>query len=140
MTTPAPAPAPEAQTKEFARPINEIVADLSKPIPARFLKSKKAGTADVTFIPWHHATKLLDFYAPGWEYSLRFEHIAEKVVAIASLSIHAKEGVITREASGFEDDDVDKFGDPFSNSSSMALRRAAAHFGLGRHLYEGNHK
>src|SRR4051794_32398006 len=97
-----PQQGPETQIKEFARPINEIVADLSKPIPPRFLKEKTVSGTKLTFIPWHCATKLLDFYAPGWEYSLRFEHIAEKVVAIASLSIHAKEGVITREASGFE--------------------------------------
>jgi hypothetical protein len=128
--------AAEAKLIEMGRPINDIVADLSKPIPDRFLKKKTVSNTDLLFIPWHAATKLLDYYAPGWQYHIRFEHIAGKVVAIASLSIHAREGVITREASGYEDDDYEKFGDPFSNASSMALRRAAAHFGLGRHLYE----
>jgi hypothetical protein len=121
---------------EYGRSINDIISDLSKPIPARFLKKKVVSGTELTYIPWHSATKMLDYYAPGWEYHVRFEHIAGKVVAIASITIAAKEGMITREASGYEDEGVDKFGDPFSNASSMALRRSAAHFGLGRYLYE----
>jgi hypothetical protein len=123
------------QQPEFARPINDIIRDLSKEIPQTRLKSKTVGGKPITFIPWYHATSLLDYYAPGWEYTVTVQHIAEKVVAIASISIHAKEGTITREATGYEDDDKEGYGDPFSNSESMALRRAAAKFGVGRYLY-----
>jgi hypothetical protein len=93
------------------------------------------GGQDIVYIPWYHATSVLDFYAPGWTYTVRLEHIAGKVACIASITIPAKEGMITREATGSEEDDKSGFGDPFSNSESMALRRAAAKFGLGRYLY-----
>jgi hypothetical protein len=126
------------QQKEtpYGRPINDIIRDLSKPVPERLLKDKTVGGRKIDFIPWYNATRLLDFYAPGWEYTVRLEHIKDKVVAIASISIHAAEGVITREATGSEEDDKSGYGDPFSNAESMALRRAAAKFGLGRHLYD----
>lgn len=123
------------QQPNYARPIGEIVRDLSKEIPSSRLKDKTVAGKKITFIPWYHATSLLDYYAPGWEYTISLQHIAEKVVAIASISIHAKEGTITREATGYEDDDKEGYGDPFSNAESMALRRAAAKFGLGRYLY-----
>lgn len=129
-------PAPEKKFIDYARPINEIIADLSKPVPANLLKSKSMGGREILYIPWYTATKMLDYYAPGWLYSVRLEHIAGKVVAIASITVAAQEGKITREATGSEEDDKSGYGDPFSNSESMALRRAAAKFGLGRHLYD----
>jgi hypothetical protein len=127
---------PQANVIEVGRSIGEIVADLSKPIPERFLRERKQGNQTLTYIPWHEATKLLDHYAPGWDYSVQLQHIAGKVVAIATLSIPTDKGHVSRQATGNEDDDKDSFGDPFSNSESMALRRAAAKFGLGRYLYK----
>lgn len=127
---------PKKNFIEVGRSINEIVADLSKEIPDRFLRNRKQGSQTLTYIPWHEATKLLDHYAPGWEYSVQLQHIGEKVVAIATLSIPTDKGSVSRQATGNEDDDKDSFGDPFSNSESMALRRAAAKFGLGRYLYK----
>lgn len=128
--------AKETKFIDVGRPINEIVADLSKPIPDSLLRERKQGGQTLTYIPWFNATKLLDYYAPGWSYSIEFHHIKDKVVAIATIIIKAAEGSITRQASGNEDDDKEGFGDPFSNSESMALRRAASKFGLGRYLYK----
>jgi hypothetical protein len=119
----------------YARPITDIIRDLSKIIPTERLKTKTMGGREITFIPWYHATSLLDYYAPGWEYHIKLEHMAGKVVAIATITIFAKEGTVVREATGYEDDDKEGYGDPFSNAESMALRRAAAKFGLGRYLY-----
>lgn len=129
-------PAPEKIFHEVGRPINDIIADLSKPIPDSLLRTRKQGNTDLEYIPWHNATKLLDFYAPGWTYKIEMKEMAGKVVCLASISIMAKEATVTRMASGYEDDKTSSFGDPFSNASSMALRRAAAHFGLGRYLYK----
>jgi hypothetical protein len=123
-------------TYPYGRPINEIIRDLSKPIPESRLKKKKMGGKEIIFISWYDATRLLDFYAPGWEYQVRLEHIAGKVVAIATITIPAEEGRISRQATGNENDDKEGYGDPFSNAESMALRRAAAKFGLGRYLYD----
>jgi hypothetical protein len=130
--------ATEQETKfiQPGRPINEIIADLAKPIPDSMLRERKQGQTTLTYIPWHNATRMLDRYAPGWQYFLEVKELAGKVVAIATIQILAAEGQITRMATGFEEEDKAGYGDPFSNASSMALRRAAAHFGLGRYLYK----
>lgn len=126
----------EDKVIEVGRPMNEIIRDLSKPIPQKYLRERKQGGNVLTYIPWYNATKLLDYYAPGWSYAVEVLHVANNVVIVATISIIAKEGVVTRQATGVEEDDAKGYGDPFSNASSMALRRAAAHFGLGRYLYD----
>lgn len=131
MSTPAP-----AVLYEVGRPINEIIADLSKPIPESLLRTRNQGGTDLTYIPWFNATRLLDLYAPGWTFKLEHKEMAGKIVCHAWISIVAKELTVTRMASGNEDDKTSKYGDPWSNSESMALRRAAAKFGLGRYLYQ----
>jgi hypothetical protein len=127
-----------AETKwtPVGRSINEIVSDLSKPIPDAFLRERKQGGTVLTYIPWHNATRILDAYAPGWSYHVEIHHHGDKVLAIATISVIAAEGIVVRQATGYEDEDKSGFGDPFSNSESMALRRAAAKFGLGRYLYK----
>jgi hypothetical protein len=120
------------------RSITEIITDLSKPIPSRLLKSKTVGGQKIHFLPWHSAIKFLDLYAPGWSYEIRhLAGIGGKLVLVSRISIPCLEGVVYREATGQESEDVDKYGDPSSNAESMSLRRAAAKFGLGLHLYEG---
>jgi hypothetical protein len=120
------------------RPIAEIVSDLSKEIPRRLLRSKTVGGQKIHFLPWHTAIKFLDLYAPGWSYEIRhLAGIGGKLVIVSRISIPCAEGMIYREATGIEDEDVDRYGDPSSNAESMSLRRAAAKFGLGLYLYEG---
>jgi hypothetical protein len=134
------------------RSINEIISDLSKPISARHLQTKRQGGTDLTFIPWYHAVSYLDLYAPGWSYDIEYQgHTPEptklttdkkshrgKVIVKTTITIpclEAPEFGIVRSALGIEDDVVTGYGDPTSNAESMALRRAAAKFGLGRYLY-----
>ena len=57
---------------------------------------------------------------------------------IVRLSIPSSEGVVYREATGQEDEDLESYGNSSSNAESMALRRAAAKFGLGLSLYDQN--
>jgi hypothetical protein len=119
------------------RPIADIINDLSKPIPPRLLKSKTVGGQKIIFIPWYTAVKFLDLYAPGWNYEVRqLTEIGQKLVLVARISIPCAEGLVYREATGQEDEEVKGYGDSSSNSESMALRRAAAKFGLGLSLYE----
>jgi hypothetical protein len=54
------------------------------------------------------------------------------------ITIHAAEGDFKRDGTGLERLDVGSYGDPQSNAESMAFRRAAARFGLGLHLYDGD--
>jgi hypothetical protein len=52
------------------------------------------------------------------------------------ISIPCLEGIISREATGTEDEELKGYGDPSSNAEAMALKRAAAKFGLGLYLYQ----
>jgi hypothetical protein len=127
----------ESPYKEYRRPIAVILADLSKPIPKKYLDTRKQGTKILTFVPWFNVAKLLDRCAPGWEGSItHIEQIGDRLVLTYRLTIHAQESSFTREATGQESLNCASYGDPSSNAESMAFRRAAAKFGLGLYLYE----
>ncbi|MBI3425023.1 MAG: DUF1071 domain-containing protein [Acidobacteria bacterium] len=118
------------------RALAAIIADLSKPLKARHLKTRKQGGSDITFIEWHTAVKYLDLDAPGWSYNVRAVGLVGKLVTVtASISVPCAEGQVTREATGCEDLDAKGYGDPVSNSEAMALKRGASKFGLGLYLY-----
>lgn len=119
------------------RSIRDIVKDLSKPVAKRHLRARKQGGKELTYISWHDAVKYLDHYAPGWCYEVRSMHsVSGKLILTIRLSIPCLEGVVFREATGQEDENTDSWGDSSSNAESMALRRAAAKFGLGLYLYD----
>lgn len=122
------------------RPISDVVKDLSKPIKARHLRQKTRGGMRLDFIPWYNAIKYLDLYAPGWSYKVNQVcwNAQGRLVLTVTLSIPALEGIISRDATGTEEEPEEgerMYGDPSSNAESMALRRAAAKFGLGLYLY-----
>jgi hypothetical protein len=121
----------------YGRPIQEIVADLSKDVPAKMLAEKSLKGNKITYLPWYRAARMLDYYAPGWQHEIRdIKQIGSQVVVIVRLSIPAAEGWFYREATGIEEEEVKGYGDTTSNAEGMALRRAAAKFGLARGLYE----
>jgi hypothetical protein len=62
---------PVADPKPFARPMQEIVHDLSQPIPGEYLATRKQGGIQLTYIPWHHAVNLLDQFALGWRWEIK---------------------------------------------------------------------
>lgn len=122
------------------RPIADIISDLSKPIPRRLLRTKTVGGQKIVFLPWHTAVKFLDLYAPGWSFEIRhLAGIGGKLVIVARITIPCAEGLIYREATGQEEEDVSSWGDSSSNAEAQALKRAASKFGLGLYLYEGKH-
>lgn len=119
------------------RSITDIITELSKPVAARHLKTRKQGGHDITYIEWHCAVKYLDLFACGWSYAVKsVSLVGNLVVVIASISIPCSEGIVTREATGCEDADAKGYGDAVSNSEAMALKRAASKFGLGLYLYQ----
>lgn len=127
------------ETNFDLRSIREIVKDLSKPIAQKHLRKRRQGGKEITYLSWHDAVKYLDHFAPGWNYEIRsIESVSGKLIMIVRLSIRSLEGIVYREATGQEDEDKDTFGDSSSNAESMALRRAAAKFGLGLSLYDQN--
>ena len=126
--------------KEFPPPksktLAEILADFRKPVPEKYISEKDTGKFKAKYI--QHATlrDLLDYYAPGWSSSLRIEHIGGKVYVTVTLTIVGSDGSLSREGIGNEDDVVRGYGDPSSNASAMAHRRAAMSLGLGRNLWK----
>ncbi len=132
----------ENQTVEMKyepRSIRDIVKDLSKPLAQKHLRKRKQGGKEILYLAWHDAAKYLDHFAPGWCYEIRaIDSIGGKLILTVRLSIPCVEGVVYREATGQEDEDLDSYGNSSSNSESMALRRAAAKFGLGLYLYDQN--
>lgn len=137
--------------KGFRRPITEILADLSKPIPNKYLAKRNQGGTTLTYLPWHTCCKLLDRCAPGWDYSVTNIHTTtDRIFITVRLTLRAAEGDFSREATGTEllkEEYFDQktktlkirelvYGDTSSNAESMALRRAAAKFGLALYLYE----
>lgn len=144
----------------------EISKSLSRrPLPKSMLGTKKKGGKTLEFIPWHRVVTALDKYAPGWDWEIRQIHTSDDRIFITGrLTIAAADGTFYREAMGSEclkeevpvkisDGEKTKtiadelgrivtesrelaYGDPASKAESMALRRAAAKFGLGLYLYE----
>jgi hypothetical protein len=119
------------------RSIRDIVRDLSKPVANRHLRTRKQGGKELTYISWYDAVKYLDHYAPGWCYEVRsMNSVGGKLIMTIRLSVPCLEGVVFREATGQEEEETTSYGDSSSNAESMALRRAAAKFGLGLYLYD----
>lgn len=165
VVSPSPVDPETSPFKDYRRPIRVILADLAKPIPKKYLATRKQGGATLTYLPWFNCCKLLDRCAPGWEGQVASTHTtADRLFVTYRLTIHAAEGDFSREATGTEllkeekeiwvgekfdrrllKDEYDRpitelrelaYGDPSSNAESMAFRRAAAKFGLGLYLYE----
>jgi hypothetical protein len=131
--------------------IGEIIKALSRPLPDSMLDTRKQGGKQIPYIAWHTANKILDKYAPGWNWSIqKIETTSDRIFVVGRLSIPTAEGLVYREATGTEllkEEYFDKeegyrkirelaYGDPTSNAESMAFRRAAARFGLGLYLYD----
>ncbi len=129
----------EETTSTELRSIREIIKDLSKPLAQKHLRKRRQGGKEISYLAWHDAVKYLDHFAPGWCYEIRsIESVAGKLILIVRLSVPCSEGVVYREATGQEDEDLESYGNSSSNSESMALRRAASKFGLGLYLYDQN--
>ena len=127
---------PKNESTEM-RSIRDIVKDLSKPVAKRHLRTRKQGGKELTYISWYDAVKYLDHYAPGWNYEVRsMNSVGGKLILTIRLSVPCLEGVVYREATGQEEEETTSYGDSSSNAESMALRRAAAKFGLGLYLYD----
>lgn len=127
-----------AQFKPYGRPLAEIIADLSKPLPDRFLSQRKQGGKTLTYVTWHDVNKLMDYFTGGgWEGSVANIHTtATEVYVVYKISIHALEGHVSREATGSEKLDNNTFGEAIAKAESQAFRRACARWGLGLYLYD----
>lgn len=117
--------------------LSQIQAALSRPLPEVMLETKKLKGNRIRYIPWHTATAILDKYCPGWQWEIRQSSLSsDHIFLVGRLTIPTADGNLYREATGTEFLECSTYGDPSSNSESMAFRRAAAKFGLGLYLYK----
>ena len=118
--------------------LKELQTVLKRPLPPELLQSKVLKGHRITFISWHDAVAILDKYAPGWQWEIKFIELSqERIFLVGRLTIWTPQGFISREASGTEMLETSTYGDPSSNAESMAFRRCCAKFGLGLYLYKG---
>ena len=115
-----------------------ILENLRKPIPKRFLKTKTLQGKQIPYCPGYRVNKILDFYTAGrWHYEVSNKlNTTSHILVTVRIMIVATDASVYREGTGIEALDKQAYGDPQSNAESMAFRRAAARFGLGLHLYE----
>ena len=100
--------------KEFRRPLIEIMSDLRKPIAPRFVKYKVIKGNKIKFVSWYDLNRLMDFYAPGWDWKIDTSFDGTKVCVLGQLTLKAREGDFTRSATGNADSNLDAYGDPYS--------------------------
>lgn len=118
--------------------LTEILENLRQPIPPKYLKTKRKGNTDIIFISWYHYADLLDVRCglANWSWEiLEATNAGNRAVVVGRLTIHGSDRSISYDAIGNEDLDVDSYGDPLSNASASAFRRACSMAGLSRELW-----
>lgn len=115
----------------------ETMQALRRPIPSSVLKTKTIQGNKIPYLPWYTVNEILNKYCPGWTWEITKIHTTgERLFLVGRLTLTTSDGAAYQEATGTEDLDGVMFGDPSSNAESMALRRAAAKFGLALDLYK----
>ena len=75
------------------RPTAETLADLSRPIDPRHLKTRKQGTATLTYCPWNTIALHLHHRAPGWCWEVQsVQEVGGAVVVTGRLTIPTADG------------------------------------------------
>jgi hypothetical protein len=118
--------------------LTEILENLRQPIPPKYLKTKRKGGNELTFVSWYNYADLLDTRCGlgNWEWQIiEATNAGNRAVVVGRLTLHGSERSISYDAIGNEDLDVDSYGDPLSNASASAFRRACSMAGLSRELW-----
>jgi hypothetical protein len=127
--------------KGWKRPLTEIIADLSKPLPSGLISwkptfSKGQRKESVPYLSHSEVSQILDYLAPGWSKEISENQVGDRIVVRCRLSILAQEGIFTRDSLGTDSLGDESYGGPAPDAEAQAFRRAAANFGLGRYFYD----
>lgn len=111
----------------------EILKQLSERMPDDLIKTRKQGGTELSYIEWFTAAEQLDKIAVDWEDDIESVTIVDnKLIIVVGITIRG----VRRANVGIEDLTTDSYGDVASNAFAMAFKRAAALFGIARHLYK----
>ena len=124
-------------TKFALRTTAETLADLSRPIDPRHLKTRKQGTATLTYCPWHIIARHLHHRAPGWSWEVQsVQEVGGAVVVTGRLTIPTSDSVLLHySAVASEPLESASKAPPAEVAASSCLRRAAALAGCGLELW-----
>ncbi len=119
----------------YGRPLSQILSDLRRPIPGHIVHTRQQAGRRVKYLTMQDTIAILDQYAPGWEGTITNIYSSRDRIYIAyRITIHAKEGKFSREATGSATMEPNAQGDPSTLAESAAIRSAAAKFGLALYL------
>ncbi len=127
----------QATTIKFAlRPTAETLADLSRPIDPRHLKTRKQGNTTLTYVPWATLARHLHHRAPSWNWEIQsVQEVGGSVVVTGRLTIPTTDGLLHYSACASEPLESASKAPPAEVAASSCLRRAAALAGLGLSLW-----
>jgi len=126
----------QGQNRGWKRPLAEVTADLSRPLPDGFISWFQKKNNWIPYLSWTDANLILDYTTPGWSCDVTESQIGDRVVVKVSLTLLCAEGRITRSSLGSDDLADENFGGPLHDAESQAFRRAAVRFGCGLYLYD----
>ena len=124
-------------TKFALRSTAETLAELSRPIDPRHLKTRKQGGITLTYCPWNIIAKHLHRRAPGWSFEIQaIQEIGGAVVVTGRLTIPTANGDFLHYSAVASQAMETKSQAPAAEvAASSCLRRAAALAGLGLELW-----
>ncbi len=133
----APNGAQSTSGLKFAlRPTAETLADLSRPIDPRHLKTRKQGNTTLTYCPWNTIARHLHHRAPGWCWEVQsVQEVGGAVVVTGRLTIPTTDGLLHYSAVASEPLESKSQAPAAEVAASSCLRRSAALAGLGLSLW-----
>ena len=119
------------------RPTAETLADLSRPIDPRHLKTRKQGSTTLTYCPWNTIARHLHHRAPGWCWEVQsVQEVGGAVVVTGRLTIPTADGDLLHDSAVASEPLESVSTAPATEvAASSCLRRAAALAGLGLELW-----
>ena len=118
------------------RPTAETLADLSRPIDPRHLKTRKQGNTTLTYCPWNTIARHLHHRAPGWCWEVQsVQEVGGAVVVTGRLTIPTTDGLLHYSAVASEPLESKSQAPAAEVAASSCLSRSAALAGLGLSLW-----
>jgi hypothetical protein len=126
-----------APTAKFVqRNTTETLSELHRPIDPRHFKTRKQGTATLTYVPWATLAKHLHHRAPGWCFEIQsVQEVGGSVIVTGRLTIPTTDGLLHYSAVASEPLESKSQAPAAEVAASSCLRRAAALAGLGLELW-----
>jgi hypothetical protein len=137
MTTLATRNGVSAPAAKFVqRNTTETLSELHRPIDPRHFKTRKQGSATLTYVPWATLAKHLHHRAPGWCFEIQsVQEVGGSVVVTGRLTIPTTDGLLHYSAVASEPLESKSQAPAAEVAASSCLRRAAALAGLGLELW-----